>query len=185
MSTDHSESSAERFEEKIILAHGNGAAQAIAKGKPRHAFGEFRLDVKTLYSDNVDKYLTSISLIGYPQALRRFFETYDRLRPNLRVLDAGCGAGTATFALLAALDRRGLSYRAIDGFDLTPAMLARFEKELAKRETKNVNFREADVLALQTLPSSWTNYDLIIAAAMLEYVPRTSLSAAIRALRER
>lgn len=143
------------------------------------------VNVKKLYSENADKYLSAISFVGYPQALQKFFESYDRLRANLRVLDAGCGAGTATFALLAALNRYPLPYRTIDGFDLTPEMLARFHNELARRSITGVKLQEADVLALETLPPTWINYDLIISAAMLEYVPRGRLSEALQALRAR
>lgn len=140
------------------------------------------VNVKKLYSDNADKYLSAISFVGYPEALQKFFESYDRLRADLRVLDAGCGAGTATFALIAALDRYTLPYRTIDGFDLTPAMLTRFQNELSRRNIRDVNLREADVLSLETLPSTWTDYDLIISAAMLEYLPRAQLSAALNSL---
>jgi ABC-type taurine transport system substrate-binding protein len=48
-------------------------------------------------------------------------------------MDAGAGFGTATFALLDALRHRGLEPEAIEAFDLTPAMLVRFQRELDSR----------------------------------------------------
>jgi cyclopropane fatty-acyl-phospholipid synthase-like methyltransferase len=48
-----------------------------------------------------------------------------------------------------------------------------------------VQLAEANVLTLDALPASWSGYDIIVSAAMLEYVPRESLSAALSGLRAR
>ncbi len=48
-----------------------------------------------------------------------------------------------------------------------------------------MHLREANVLELERLPPSWTNYDLIVSVAMLEYVPRAELVTALTALRTR
>jgi cyclopropane fatty-acyl-phospholipid synthase-like methyltransferase len=48
-----------------------------------------------------------------------------------------------------------------------------------------VQLQQADVLALGTLPSSWTNYDLIVSASMLEYLPKRELSRALAGLSAR
>ena len=60
---------------------------------------------KKLYSAKVDVYELFVSVFSYRQGLRAFFAGADWLRPSLRVLDAGCGTGIATFALLEALER--------------------------------------------------------------------------------
>jgi SAM-dependent methyltransferase len=101
------------------------------------------------------------------------------------MLDAGCGYGVATLAFLDALRRKNLDYKSIDAFDLTPAMLSRFQNTLEARNTIGVQLRQADVLALETLPSSWTNYDLILSTSMLEYLPRQDLPRALKGLRAR
>jgi cyclopropane fatty-acyl-phospholipid synthase-like methyltransferase len=44
---------------------------------------------------------------------------------------------------------------------------------------------QADVLRLDTLPSSWTNYDLVVSASMMEYLPRERLVDALAGLCER
>jgi cyclopropane fatty-acyl-phospholipid synthase-like methyltransferase len=44
---------------------------------------------------------------------------------------------------------------------------------------------QADVLQLEGLPQDWREYDLIVSASMLEYIPRERLPEALRALRER
>src|SRR5262249_19614360 len=62
-------------------------------------------------------------------------------------------------------------------------MLARFRAELDSRGISQVRLKQGDVLALdQQLPSSWSNYDLIVSASMLEYVARPELSKALSAL---
>ena len=143
------------------------------------------MDVKQLYTDKADTYLLFNSVFRSRQALQAFFESYDGLRPGLRVLDAGCGTGDATLALVAALRRRRLDAGELCGFDLTPAMLSRFRQALARKNLHDVKLFEADVLELQRLPPEWTNYDLIVSVAMLEYVPKPELVTALTALRAR
>ena len=58
------------------------------------------------------------------------FNFSDLLCAGLRVLDAGCGFGMATFALLRALRQMNLGYHRIDAFDLTPAVLSHFREEI-------------------------------------------------------
>jgi cyclopropane fatty-acyl-phospholipid synthase-like methyltransferase len=64
-------------------------------------------------------------------------------------------------------------------------MLDRYRDRLARREIDRVELREANVLELDRLPVSWTNYDLVLSASMLEYVPRERLSEALAGLRSR
>jgi ubiquinone/menaquinone biosynthesis C-methylase UbiE len=108
-------------------------------------------DVKKLYTDQLDAYLSFDSVFRYSEALEKFFRSYDRLRPGMRILDAGCGTGTASFALVKALRSRHLTYCSIDAFDLTPAMLARFQNQIDKNDIAGVNLREADALRLERL----------------------------------
>jgi len=64
-------------------------------------------------------------------------------------------------------------------------MLARFQKTLEARGLTRVQLRRADVLSLEDLPSTWANYDLILSASMLEYLPKRDLPRALRGLRAR
>lgn len=61
-------------------------------------------------------------------------------------------------------------------------MLERFQVQLQRIDIPGVRLREADVLQAESLPASWSGYDLIVSAAMLEYVPRSELPAALRML---
>lgn len=143
------------------------------------------MDAKQLYTERIDTYLAFNSLFRSPQALHAFFKSYDGLRADLRVLDAGCGTGAATMALLKALRSRRLGLAALDAFDLTPAMLNRFRQDLERDSISDVRLCEANVLELEKLPQDWTNYDLIVSVAMLEYVPKPKLVTALSALRVR
>ena len=138
-----------------------------------------------LYSERSDAYLRFIRAVGYPRGLRAAFMKSPALGPGLRILDAGCGTGVTTFALRSALEAREMPSCPIDAFDLTPAMLSRFRATLAASGIQGVRLAQADVLQLDALPQTWSDYDLIVTAAMLEYVPRSSLPAALRALRGR
>ncbi len=144
-----------------------------------------RSAVQELYTRRIDRYGSFIAAFQSPQGMQALLRRSHLLRAGLRVLDAGCGFGMVTFAFLEALRERNLDYETVDAFDLTPAMLARFHSELETRGVTRVQLRQADVLALETLPPSWTNYDLIISASMLEYVPKRDLPRALAGLSAR
>jgi cyclopropane fatty-acyl-phospholipid synthase-like methyltransferase len=90
-----------------------------------------------------------------------------------------------TLTLLKALREKNLDYETIDAFDLTLAMLPRFHTDLQTRGISRVQLKQADVLNLEALPRSWTNYDLIISASMLEYHPKQELHRALAGLHAR
>jgi len=142
--------------------------------------------VEKLYTEKLTPYRRFISFFRSRDALRTLFDDAELVRPNLRILDAGAGFGTATFALLEALRSRNIDPEVIDAFDLTPAMLAQFRCALDSQNITQVRLKQANVLELdRSLPSSWSNYDLIISASMLEYVARPELSNALSVLRAR
>jgi cyclopropane fatty-acyl-phospholipid synthase-like methyltransferase len=141
--------------------------------------------VQDLYTRAIDRYGAFIAAFQAPQGIHALLRCSHLLRPGLRVLDAGCGYGVASFALLEALRRKSLDYKSIDAFDLTPAMLSRFQETLEARSISGVQLRQADILALEKLPSSWTNYDLILSTSMLEYLPKQELPRALKGLRAR
>jgi SAM-dependent methyltransferase len=140
-------------------------------------------DAVNLFTTNGATYVRFIRLVRYPQGIRIFFLRIP-LHDRLRVLDAGCGTDVVTLALYEALVRRRLAVGTFHAFDLTPAMLQRFRDALDGHGL-SVETRQADVLDLTSLPGTWTNYDLIVTASMLEYVPRTRLADALGALRTR
>jgi cyclopropane fatty-acyl-phospholipid synthase-like methyltransferase len=139
--------------------------------------------VQRLYTERLSAYEAFISFFRSRDAIRALVEHSGLLRPKLRVLDAGAGFGTATFALLDALRVRNIDAQTIDAFDLTPAMLERFQAELDSRGITLVRHEQANVLELERqLSPTWKDYDLIVSASMLEYVPKQSLPHALSAL---
>lgn len=144
-----------------------------------------RSNVQELYTRSIDRYASFIAVFQCPQGTQTLLLRSNLLRAGLRVLDAGCGFGMVTFALVNALREKNLDYETIDAFDLTPAMLARFQSELKIRDIPRVKLQQADALALETLPPSWTNYDLIVSASMLEYLPKQNLPRALAGLHSR
>lgn len=144
-----------------------------------------RSEVQHIYSTRTETYNSFISTFRYPQGIRALLQTSDLLRPGLRVLDAGCGFGVVTFAFIEAMAHRGLKYKSIHAFDLTPAMLSRFQTGLDTRGIIDVQLCQADVLARDQLPQSWAEFDLILSASMLEYLPKNEFPLALAELRKR
>ncbi|HEV7673716.1 MAG TPA: class I SAM-dependent methyltransferase [Candidatus Angelobacter sp.] len=140
-------------------------------------------DPTRLFTAKVRSYERFVRFVRYPQGIRAFFSSSSLLCSRLRVLDAGCGTGIVTLALRDALLARGFSPGPLHGFDLTPAMLQRFRHSVKKHAIDGVELVQANVLHLESLPSSWRNYDLIVSASMLEYVQRDRFVAALLGLR--
>ena len=144
---------------------------------------EHPADVRRMFTERTASYARFIRAVLYPQGLRGYFLRAPFLRPGLRVLDAGCGTGAVTLGLRDALARRGMEPAAMHAFDLTPAMLDRFRRELTRRRLAGIDLAEADVLQPETLPAGWGGYDLVVSASMLEYVPRDRFVDAVAGIR--
>jgi ubiquinone/menaquinone biosynthesis C-methylase UbiE len=127
-------------------------------------------------------YARFIRIVRYQQGLRACFMMSPLLGAGMHVLDAGCGTGAVLLALYEATRTRGFSPGRMHGFDITPAMLDRLRASLQARQIEGVELWQADVLALKALPAAWSNYDLIVSASMLEYVPRERFVAALGGL---
>ncbi len=62
-------------------------------------------------------------------------------------------------------------------------MIERFRQTMQERRIEGIDVVQANVLQLEALPGSWNNYDLIVSASMLEYLPRNRLADALAGLR--
>ena len=142
-------------------------------------------DARQLFTDRLDVYVRFIRAVRYPQGLRAFWCASPLLHPGLRILEAGCGTGALTFAVWDAAEQRGIRFGTFDTFDLTPAMLDRLRASLRRRRVDCIRLVEANVLDLDALPADWRDYDLVVSASMLEYVPRERFADALHGLRER
>jgi SAM-dependent methyltransferase len=140
-------------------------------------------DPARLFTDRTHSYVRFVGSVGYPQGLRAYFRRSPLLRSGLRMLDARCGTGIVTLALREALLSRDLRPGPLYGFDLTPAMIERFRQTLQRQAIEGIAVVQANVLQLNALSESWNNYDLIVSASMMEYLPRHRLVDALCGLR--
>ena len=138
-----------------------------------------------IYTARSKGYLRFVNALAYPQGVRAYWKKSEHLKSGLTVLDAGCGTGIAALALIEAMDARGLKPGKLRCFDITPKMLAIFREKLHKDAIEGVEVLQADALNLDTLPVDWENFDLIMSAAMMEYLPRQHLVGALSELRSR
>jgi SAM-dependent methyltransferase len=142
-------------------------------------------DAFELYSSRAWVYDLFVGPFLYRRALRTQLIRSGILRDGLNVLDAGCGSGYLSLAFLEAMKIQELTYARLRAFDLTPAMITRFQEKLRRRNIQNVEVVAADVLVPGALPESWNAFDLVMSASMLEYVPRDRFVEALRNLRSR
>lgn len=106
------------------------------------------------------------------------------MHPGMKILDAGCGTGSVTRVLYDIARQQGYQEITFHGFDLTQAMLDMFRHWMNKEGVQDIQLRQANALDLENqLPQSWTGYDLIVSAAMLEYIPNEKLSQVLSNLR--
>lgn len=106
---------------------------------------------------------------GYGRSLERYLSAkLPELPPSARVLDAGCGTGLLTLALLRVL-RRDAS---IAAFDLSHTSLQTARRAVSEAEggraLERVRFARADALSL---PFPDGAFQLVATSGVLEYLP--------------
>lgn len=104
---------------------------------------------------------------GYGRSMERYLRSHlPPLRDGVRVLDAGCGTGLLTLALLDVLD---LPLR-LTAIDLSASSILTARRAIRDRAgpTQNVEFAQANVLQL---PFADDSFALIVTSGVLEYVP--------------
>ena len=106
---------------------------------------------------------------GYGRSLDQYFETHPLpVSRGARILDAGCGTGLLTLALLRAI-RFPVSITALD---LSSTSVAAARKSLYYSSPggrkRDVTFTQGNLLCL---PFADESLDLVVTAGALEYVP--------------
>ena len=121
--------------------------------------------------------LTNLRFGGNRVVLRRLAE-WSRAWPpgrTVTVLDAGCGGGDLSEAILEWAERNGTPVR-VTAVDRAPAIAARAGERLAR-------WPNAAVLRGDALDAGRTGvHDYVVASLFLHHVPEAGLVAALRAL---
>ena len=141
------------------------------------------MNVIDLYTKRLGIYhLIFCTFFRYHKGINYFFEKSGYIRPNFKILDAGCGSGVVTKELFGVTRKKGLSDIVFHAFDITPAMLNLFNNWIYNNEISNIFTYQSDALNLN-LPEHCNNYDLIVSSGMLEYLPKEKLSEALKTLK--
>jgi 2-polyprenyl-6-hydroxyphenyl methylase/3-demethylubiquinone-9 3-methyltransferase len=123
----------------------------------------------SLYDRIARLYDLTFKFNGYGRSLERYFREHPVPLPDdARLLDAGCGTGLLTLALLRTL-QRPVHLTAIDlsASSLRKARQA-VEQELQRGRPHRVRFLQANLLSL---PFADESFDFIATSGALEYVP--------------
>src|SRR5215813_3475713 len=120
------------------------------------------------FYDRIERvYDLTFKVNGYGKSLDKYFERLPLpVTENARVLDAGCGTGTLTLALLRTL-QVPVKLTAID---LSSSVITTARKYVSKNNPnqQEVRFAQGNALAL---PFADETFDVVVTSGVLEYVP--------------
>lgn len=112
-------------------------------------------------------YGLTFKLNGYGRALDQYFDNHPLpVSRGAKILDAGCGTGLLTLALMRAL-HFPVSITALD-LSATSISAARKAVIESPGRTRDVTFAEGNLLSL---PFADNSLDLVVTSGALEYVP--------------
>jgi|SRR5687767_2945927 len=119
------------------------------------------------YYDRIARfYDLTFKLNGYGRALDQYFETHPLpVSRGARILDAGCGTGLLTHALLRAM-RFPVAITALD-LSSTSVVEARKSLYYSPGRKRDVTFAQGNLLCL---PFADESLDLVVTSGALEYV---------------
>jgi ubiquinone/menaquinone biosynthesis C-methylase UbiE len=120
------------------------------------------------YYDKIAAYYDlTFKLNGYGRSLDQYFATHPLpISRGARILDAGCGTGLLTLALLRAV-HVPVNITALD-LSATSISAARKAVDESPGRTRDVTFAEGNLLSL---PFADDSLDLVVTSGALEYVP--------------
>ena len=120
------------------------------------------------YYDKIAAYYDlTFKLNGYGRSLDQYFANHPLpVSRGAKILDAGCGTGLLTLALLRSL-HFPVSITSLD-LSATSITAARKAVEDSPGRTRDVSFTEGNLLSL---PFADNSLDLVVTSGALEYVP--------------
>src|SRR2546425_11131093 len=121
----------------------------------------------SFYDRIVRLYDLTFKLNGYGRSLDQYFEEHPLpVFHGARVLDAGCGTGTLTLALLRTLTMPVK----LTALDLSASSMATAKKYVKRNNPHRqpVRFAQGNVLAL---PFADNAFDLVVTSGVLDHVP--------------
>ena len=120
------------------------------------------------YYDRIARfYELTFKINGYGRALDQYFQTHPLpVFRGHKILDAGCGTGLLTMALLRAI-RFPVSITALD-LSSTSVAAARKSLYYSDGRKRDVTFTQGNLLCL---PFADESLDLVVTSGALEYVP--------------
>src|SRR4051794_21445304 len=120
------------------------------------------------YYDRIARfYDLTFKVNGYGRSLDQYFETHPLpVSRGAKILDAGCGTGLLTLALLRSV-RFPVSIMALD-LSSTSVAAARKSLYYSSGRKRNVTFTQGNLLCL---PFADESLDLVVTAGAVEYVP--------------
>lgn len=126
------------------------------------------------YYDKIARlYDLTFKLNGYGRSLDQYFARYPLpVRRGARILDAGCGTGLLTLALMRnirfGVDIIALDLSATSIVEAKKAVLQSDGRKPSMIRKSEVSFTQGNVLSL---PFSDDSFDLVVTSGALEYVP--------------
>jgi ubiquinone/menaquinone biosynthesis C-methylase UbiE len=139
--------------------------EATAATTPREIPGT---EAVSVYDRFTSLYDLMFRINGYAGSIERYLREKPLPLPaGARILDAGCGTGLLTLALLRVLERPA----SITAVDLSLSSLLTASRAVGKARSParhRISFAQANVLAL---PFPDDSFDLIVTSGVLEYVP--------------
>lgn len=120
------------------------------------------------YYDRIARfYDLTFKVNGYGRSLDQYFENHPLpVSRGAKILDAGCGTGLLTLALLRSV-RFPVSITALD-LSSTSVVAARKALYYSSGRKRDVTFTQGNLLCL---PFANESLDLVVTAGALEYVP--------------